>query len=311
MAFRGTQKYPRSTLVPALEKMGMGLGPDTAAFTSYDSTDYQLELPDRSTATLRYGLDVLREFSENVTFAPADIMTERGVVLSEMAARDTSDSRWNDHNASFLWPGSRRANRAPIGIRAALDSFQTGDFKAFYDAWYRPERMALVVVGEVDPIQVETEIRHAFESLRGRGKARAEPLDLIPAASSKARIEEWKDPGLVGVSVVLEHPSTLGADRWQRSARVERIQATLAMAMLQRRFRDLTHEPNAVVLEAGAHLNDTVTGWSSAMISAAARGGEIRRALSDKIFSPLEWRPYWIAAKVAGNLALASVRRNP
>ncbi len=36
-----------------------------------------------------------------------------------------------------------------------------------------------------------------------------------------------------------------------------------------------------------------------------------RRALSDKIFSPLEWRPYWIAAKVAGNLALASVRRNP
>ena len=41
MAFRGTKQYPKNTLVPTLEKMGMELGPDTAAFTSYDFTVYQ------------------------------------------------------------------------------------------------------------------------------------------------------------------------------------------------------------------------------------------------------------------------------
>src|SRR3954468_905290 len=40
MAFRGTQSHPAGSLVATLQRLGLGLGPDSAAFTFYDHTIY-------------------------------------------------------------------------------------------------------------------------------------------------------------------------------------------------------------------------------------------------------------------------------
>ncbi len=53
MAFRGTREHPNGSQTAELQRFGVGFGPDTAAFTFWDHTIYQLELPDTREATLK------------------------------------------------------------------------------------------------------------------------------------------------------------------------------------------------------------------------------------------------------------------
>ena len=116
MAFRGTKAFPAGSMVAALQRLGIALGPDSTAFTSYDHTIYHLELPDTREATLREGLRAFREYADAVTFDAKLIEQERGVILNEMASRDTPEARAYDANFAFLWPGSREIRRKPIGL---------------------------------------------------------------------------------------------------------------------------------------------------------------------------------------------------
>ena len=45
MAFNGTARYPKQAIVDYLEKIGMEFGPDVNAYTSWDQTVYQLQVP--------------------------------------------------------------------------------------------------------------------------------------------------------------------------------------------------------------------------------------------------------------------------
>ena len=148
MAFRGTKAYPRGALVPALEHAGIALGPDNTAFTTNSFTIYHLELPDGKEPTLRLGLGVFREYAGAISFDPDLIEIERGVILSEKDSRNTPDARVSQANQELLWPGSRLVRRPPIGKEENIRHFTREQFKAFYDAWYRPERMAVVMVGD-------------------------------------------------------------------------------------------------------------------------------------------------------------------
>ena len=40
--------------------------------------------------------------------------------------------------------------------------------RRFYDTWYRPDNAAIMVVGDIDVDQIESEIRDRFETLTQR-----------------------------------------------------------------------------------------------------------------------------------------------
>ena len=46
MAFNGSENIPEGEMIKRLEKFGLAFGPDTNAYTSFDETVYQLELPE-------------------------------------------------------------------------------------------------------------------------------------------------------------------------------------------------------------------------------------------------------------------------
>lgn len=281
MAFRGTRRYPKSTLVPTLEKLGMELGPDTAAFTSYNFTVYQLELPNREPATLQLGLNVLREFADNITFPADAIPTERGVVLSEMAARNTSNYRVETFNQAFLWPNSRRSLRSPIGLTAQINRFRREDFQAFYNAWYRPERMAVIVVGDVDLAQTEPLVQSSFRTLTARAPALPEPADLDADHASDSQVTIMTDAGVVGLNVVFEHPFRNPLSSGDTHAqRVKLLRESLAFTILQRRLTALVHSANPAFIEAVARVNSESAAWAVAEISVSTSIGQLKAAVT-------------------------------
>ncbi|MFZ9683600.1 MAG: M16 family metallopeptidase, partial [Cephaloticoccus sp.] len=262
MAFRSTRDHPDGSLVATLQRLGIGFGPDNTAFTTHDYTIYHLELPDPSTATLGEALGVFRAYADGITFAPAEIDRERGVVLSELATRNVPEARAQIAQQTALLPRARQVARLPIGLEGQIRQFQAEDFQAFYDAWYRPERMILVLVGAVDPATAEKLITEKFASLTARGAPRPEPSPLLDEpVPLKGAPHLFKEPGIIGARVVYEravpapaHPNTRA--HWQGELRT-----ALAFHMLQRRLYRMGQASGASFTTAYVLHGDSLKNW--------------------------------------------------
>ncbi|HWA87233.1 MAG TPA: insulinase family protein [Opitutus sp.] len=302
MVYRGTRQHPGGELISALQRLGVSFGPDNTAFTFWDHTIYQLDLPDNSAATLREGLGFFREYAGDVTFDPKLIERERNVVLNERDTRDTPDARAGDTNLAFLWPKSLQVRRAPIGLPEQIRSFTRAQFVAFYDAWYRPDRMALVVVGDLDPAVAASLVTEVFQSLQPRGPPRADVLPAIPDEASSSNVRVFTDPGLAGASCNLEHPFPDPRGRDTHTRRVLQLRRGLAFAMLQRRAAKFSRQSDGQLVSPLANISTPFPGWALATFGAAGKINDWQAFVADL---EQEHRRAFLHGFGAGELSLA------
>ena len=147
MAFNGSAKVPEGDMVKILERYGLAFGPDTNAFTSFEETVYQLDLPTNGDAIVDQGLMLMNETARNLTLAPESIERERGVIKSEERLRNTPAYRAYIAGAKFVLPNARLTQRVPIGDLKIISSATRDQFLELYRRGYRPDRAVLVVVG--------------------------------------------------------------------------------------------------------------------------------------------------------------------
>ena len=83
MAFNGTKNFPKQEIVAFMESIGMRFGPSLNAFTSFDETVYMLQVPTDKPEVLEKAFLILEDWAHNVTFDPAEIDKERGVIVEE------------------------------------------------------------------------------------------------------------------------------------------------------------------------------------------------------------------------------------
>ncbi len=171
MAFNGSTHVPEGEMVRMLERLGLSFGADTNASTGYLKTTYMLDLPRTEPALLERALFLMRESASEISFNPAAVDRERGVVLSEM--RDGENFRFRSMRESFrlLYPDSFYSKRMPIGQREVLEKASAEKMKALYQKWYTPDRTKLIIVGPVDPAKIEQEIARKFADWGGSGAA--------------------------------------------------------------------------------------------------------------------------------------------
>jgi zinc protease len=175
MAFNGSTNVPEGEMVRILERLGLSFGADTNAETTQTDTTYILELPNGHEALVDESLLLLREIASELTFDPAAIERERGVVLAEFRRGNTFMQRRQDQELDFLIPGSYAASRMPIGDPAAIALSSRQIFVDLYNRFYRPERAVLVIVGDVDVSAMEKKIVTRFGDWVGKGNPGAEP----------------------------------------------------------------------------------------------------------------------------------------
>jgi len=162
MAFNGTKNFKKQELVDFLEKSGVNFGADLNAYTSFDETVYELQLPTDSIQVFKKGFQILEDWAHNVSFENSEIDKERGVVVEEWRLGQGAQERMRAKYFPVLLKGSRYADRLPIGTKENLDTFKYETVKQFYKDWYRPDLQAVVVVGDVDVAQVEALIKQHF-----------------------------------------------------------------------------------------------------------------------------------------------------
>ena len=151
MAFNGTKNFPSGDMVEYFQRLGMAFGADTNAHTSFSETVYKLDMPDVSDKLIDDGIMLLRDYADGILFNSDAIDKERGVIIAEMKSRDTKEYRRSVKEIGHYYKGTIYADRMPIGDEGVIKTADREKFLNFYRANYRPENMALIVVGDVNP----------------------------------------------------------------------------------------------------------------------------------------------------------------
>jgi len=175
MLFNGSAHFPPGELVKYFQRIGMDFGPDANASTGFYRTKYDILLPNGKPESIAEGLLVLGDYAEGALLLETEVDRERKVVLAEMRTRDSAEFRTFVETLKFELPDDRISRRIPIGTKEVILSANRALLKDFYDTWYRPERMILVMVGDFDPAAVQPMIRKEFAGMAPRATARPEP----------------------------------------------------------------------------------------------------------------------------------------
>lgn len=244
MAFNGTENFGPGTLVEYFQRLGMAFGADTNAYTSFDRTVYMIELPDPEPSKIDEGLLVLRDYAGRMLLTEEQIEAERNVVLSEMRTRDSVGYRTAVAEFDFLLPQSRIPDRFPIGAAEVLRSATRTDFVDYYNTWYRPENTVLVVVGEVEPEEVEDLIEKNFGGFAPRAPDREEPdLGEVVSDDVRALLHTEMEAPSTRVSIQTVAPYDPQPDT--RELRVAQLHRDAAFQILTRRLDTLSRQENA------------------------------------------------------------------
>lgn len=166
MLFKGTEKRRVGQISLEIDSIG---GYNNAA-TSKDYTHYYVVAPSQH---LELVLDIQADVIFNSSFDPVEIERERGVILEEL-------SRRNDNPRSYTWDllptlayRKHPYRRTILGPEATIKNLSREDFLAYYKAWYVPNNLWVVIVGDVNPEKTLELVKQKF------GAAKNKPLPEV------------------------------------------------------------------------------------------------------------------------------------
>ncbi len=151
MCFNGTEHFEKNSLIDYAESIGMDFGAEVNAYTSFEDTVYMFEIPADKGEFLEQGLLILHDWASAVTFNQDELDKERGVITEEWRSRLGLSGRLTDTVLPFELKDSPYVDRLPIGDMDVIKNVTRDEIVSFYKKWYRPENMAVIVTGYVDP----------------------------------------------------------------------------------------------------------------------------------------------------------------
>ena len=271
MAFNGSTHFAPGTLVERLQRLGMGFGADTNAATSFDHTIYQLELPDTAPGTLAEGLQILSDYCGGLLLEQKMVDKERGIILSEKRARDSVSYRTFVSELEFLTAGTRIPKRLPIGKTDVIEKASREQFVDFYNTWYRPDRMVVIVVGDIDGASVEKQIVDGFSGIAPRSpEPPAVDLGQVPVFTG-LRANYHGEPEAPDTRIVLASTVPYTHEPDTAATRLKYLPRMLAVDMLNLRLGILAKKENAPFIRASASIDESFNLYREADIEVVCK----------------------------------------
>lgn len=278
MAFNGTTHFKKNDIVSFLQDIGVGFGNDLNAYTGFDETVYILPVPTDKPGNLEKGFQVLEDWAHNVTYLDDDIDGERAIILEESRMGKGANERIFRKIYPRLFEGSKYAKRLPIGVDSIIKNFPVNTIRRYYKEWYRPNLMAVVVVGDIEVAKAESMVKKHFAGLINPANPRKrEYADVPPYTSSQAMIVTDKEA--TGYRVAINYPafkqtSTVTVGDY-RNDLIEQM----FVSMLNERLQELTQKENPPFIYGAADFESYARGYESFNAMAAAGTGDIQKAL--------------------------------
>ena len=244
MNFNGTKRFPKNQLVDYLQSIGVKFGQHLNAYTSFDETVYFFPIPSDNPEKLEKGFQILEDWAFNANLTPEEIDKERGVVLEEYRLGLGADKRMEDKYIPKMMYNSQYANRLPIGKKDILENFKYDKISSFYKDWYRPDLMAVVIVGDIDVAEMEKKVIAHFGSYQNPADERPRKTFEVPNHKETfVCIESDKEASETQIQLLYKdygtHKKVVTINDYR-----ENLIEGLFTEMLNNRLNELTNSPN-------------------------------------------------------------------
>lgn len=210
MMFKGT----RDVAAGEFSRLVSRFGGEHNAFTSVHYTAYYQNY-DKSRLPLALALEADR--MRQLVIDEAEFRKELDVVIEERRQRigDNPTARARERFRAVSFAGNP-AGQPVIGWPAELAGLTSEDIVAWYETWYVPNNAALVVVGDVDPLDVFRLAEKQFGALRARKLPRM-PLTRAGATPGLREMTIHENVALPSLMMAWNVPGLLtaeGNDAW-------------------------------------------------------------------------------------------------
>lgn len=258
MAFDGSKHFPNDGMDHYIESVGMRGGENFNAYTSFDETVYMvMNAPVDKPAVTDSCLLILHDWTGFLSLTDSAIAKERGVIREEWRTRQDAQARLWEQQLPKMYPGSRYANRMPIGTIEVIENFKPDELRAYYRKWYRPDQQAIIVVGDVDMAEVEGKVRELFGAI---------PAPVNPAERKEAEVPDNAEP-LVSVATDKEAANTIlflfyKHDNLPKERRatiegaVHNYVQSICASVMAERFDAIVRQPNPPFIYAEGYDSD-------------------------------------------------------
>ena len=287
MAFNGTERFAKQEIVDYLESIGSDFGHDLNARVGFDDTLYFLEIPTDDPEITETAFQILSDWAYAISFDPEEVELERDVVLEEWRLSQGFSSRLQDGLLQLLFGSSLYSQRAPIGLPEVVETAPRQLLIDFYERWYRPDRMAVVAVGDFDTALIEAKVKQHFapppEGEASHERAAVAPSTEWPGIDIPGHeapwIEVFTDAESPGTQFVLIRK--LAPDRSQdRKAFRRFVVERLAFMMMNARLNERAQVADPPYLSANAYRSPYVVPLDIVVFSGWVNPGGIETGLA-------------------------------
>jgi zinc protease len=254
MAFNGTRHFAAGEMVKYFQRLGMSFGAHTNAFTMFDRTVYQLDMPKVDQSILTDGLKLIRDYLDGMLLEPAEIDKERGVILSENLSRDSAELRAWAAGLQFGLPDSLLPHRIVFGKESTIKAMQRKRFVDFYETYYTPKRAVVVAVGDFPHTAAVKRLIETYfaDAKPRRGDAPGPNLGKVTTGRGLvAKLHTDREAAAVDVSIDVRRPAKNARDSIARQH--EAVVQYLANSMFNERLSKLVKVENSPVMSASSY----------------------------------------------------------
>ena len=168
MAFNGTKSFPKNQIDSYLNSLGLSIGPDINAYTSFDKTVYKFQVPTDNLKYLETGIKMLSEIGSELILEDEAFERERKIVEEEWRRSLGQIDRITEQLKKYHYKDSKYLERDPIGKMEIIKTFPYETAKKFYQEWYRPELMGLIIVGDIETKKTENLTKKYFSGIKAK-----------------------------------------------------------------------------------------------------------------------------------------------
>jgi zinc protease len=216
MMFRGTKAYPPEKYQDIITKSGARQN----AYTSDDLTNYHTTFAKEDLETI---LKVEADRFQNLEYSEDVFKTESRAVLGEYnknSANPISKLLEVQRDAAFT---THTYKHTTMGFLKDIEDMpnQYAYSKVFFDRWYRPEKTAIIIAGDVEPGKAIALVEKYWSKWQ-RGSFKSNVPVEPPAKGPVYKHVAWTSPTLPFVTVAFHSPAF---------STKQKDQAALAMAL--------------------------------------------------------------------------------
>lgn len=284
MCFNGTTNFPGNSLREWLETVGVKFGYNLNAYTGVDKTVYLIKnVPVARESVQDSCLLILHDWANDLTLAPEEIDKERGVIHEEWRTSNVGQMRILERVLPDLFPTTKYGHRLPIGTMEVVDNFPHQALRDYYEAWYRPDQQAVIVVGDIDVDRVEGKIKEMFSSIEMPADAPARTYEPVP--DHKGTLygigSDPEQQALIAQMFFLSDPMPAEMKNTQAYLLTEYVEEMIE-AMLNARLQEISSKPDAPFAGAGVQFSDYIVAKEKDALASyvAAKGTDIVEPLS-------------------------------